>query len=219
MNYNKKLNLKNKLSFIIGGNGLIGKEVSLALSEFNSKVIILDISKDNLIKDKKKHKNIYLEYLDVSKIEELELSIKNLVSKYGCPDIFINCAYTYDNDYINNTFNKLELNSFIKNINNLLVSPSWLSVIIAKYMKKSKKNGSIINFGSIYGVVGQNLNIYKNTQMKENVTYSIAKAGIINFTRQMTSYYGKYNIRINTISPGGIKGSVAGLKNKQNKNF
>ena len=35
----------------------------------------------------------------------------------------------------------------------------------------------------------------------------------------MASYYGKYNIRINTICPGGIIGHVAGLKSDQPKNF
>ena len=43
-------------------------------------------------------------------------------------------------------------------------------------------------------MVGQNLNIYENTEMTENVAYSAIK-GIINFTRLMASYYGKYNIR------------------------
>jgi NAD(P)-dependent dehydrogenase (short-subunit alcohol dehydrogenase family) len=71
-------------------------------------------------------------------------------------------------------------------------------------MKFSKNPGSIIQFSSIYGVVGQNLNIYENTDMTENVAYSAIKGGIINFTRLMASYYGKYNIRVNTISPGGI---------------
>ena len=49
------------------------------------------------------------------------------------------------------------------------------------------------------------------------MTYSIIKGGIINLTKQLASYYGKYNIRVNTISPGGIKGLVAGKSNKQDK--
>ena len=62
-------------------------------------------------------------------------------------------------------------------------------------MLKTKVQGSIINFGSIYGVVGQNLNIYKKTNMRENITYSMVKGGIINLTKQMASYYGRYNMR------------------------
>ena len=60
-------------------------------------------------------------------------------------------------------------------------------------------------FGSIYGFLGQDLNLYKDTEMKENMTYAIVKGGIINLTRQMASYYGKDGIRVNAISAGPIK--------------
>ena len=73
-------------------------------------------------------------------------------------------------------------------------------------------------FGSIYGILGQDLNIYENTSMKENMTYSIIKGGIINFTRQMASYYGKH-VRINSISPGGLRGHVQGKSKNQEKKF
>ena len=42
--------------------------------------------------------------------------------------------------------------------------------------------------------------------MSENMTYSIIKGGISSLTRQMASYYGRFNIRINTLSPGGLEG-------------
>ena len=84
-------------------------------------------------------------------------------------------------------------------------------------MKKLKKTGSIIQLGSIYGLQGQDMNLYKNTNIKENVSYSIIKGGIINFTRQMASYYGKYKIRVNNICPGGVKNIKD--KNQKSKNF
>jgi NAD(P)-dependent dehydrogenase (short-subunit alcohol dehydrogenase family) len=34
--------------------------------------------------------------------------------------------------------------------------------------------------------------------------YSAIKGGVINFTKYLASYFGKYNIRINCVSPGGI---------------
>jgi NAD(P)-dependent dehydrogenase (short-subunit alcohol dehydrogenase family) len=34
--------------------------------------------------------------------------------------------------------------------------------------------------------------------------YAAIKGGIINFTRFLASRYGQYNVRINTVSPGGI---------------
>jgi NAD(P)-dependent dehydrogenase (short-subunit alcohol dehydrogenase family) len=34
--------------------------------------------------------------------------------------------------------------------------------------------------------------------------YSAIKGGIINFTRYLATYYGKYNVRVNAVCPGGI---------------
>ena len=72
---------------------------------------------------------------------------------------------------------------------------------------------------SIYGILGQNMNIYKNTKMSENMNYSIIKGGITNFARQLASYYGKNGIRVNALCPGGISGHVKGSKNKQSIKF
>lgn len=74
---------------------------------------------------------------------------------------------------------------------------------IAEYMKRQKR-GSIINFGSTYGMVGPDFNIYKDTKMTMPAAYSLIKGGIINFTKYLASYYGKYSIRVNSISPGGV---------------
>ncbi|MBR50907.1 MAG: hypothetical protein CMD58_00135 [Gammaproteobacteria bacterium] len=86
-------------------------------------------------------------------------------------------------------------------------------------MRSNEISGSIIHLGSIYGVVGQNMNIYEKTDMTENITYATIKGGLTNYTRQMASIYGPFNIRINSISPGGVEGSVAGKSDNQNIDF
>ena len=67
-----------------------------------------------------------------------------------------------------------------------------------------KKNMSIIHLGSIYGLVGQDQNLYKNSNISENLTYSIIKGGIIIQNRWL-HIMEKQNIRVNTIAPGGMK--------------
>ncbi len=99
-----------------------------------------------------------------------------------------------------------------------MISYAWLTKLIADHMKKNKINGSIVLLGSIYGLIAQDLSIYKNTKMKENMTYSIVKGGVVNLTKQMASYYGKYNIRINSICPGGVLDPLS-KKLLINKNF
>ena len=57
---------------------------------------------------------------------------------------------------------------------------------------------------SIYGLIGPDFAIYEGTEMTMPAAYSAIKGGINNLTRYLASYYGKFQIRVNTISPGGI---------------
>ena len=90
---------------------------------------------------------------------------------------------------------------------------------VAKHMAKNKVKGSIIILNSIYGTLGQDNNLYKNTNIKPNPIYSLIKGGLANFVKGLAAYYGKYEIRVNSIIAGGIKGNIAGSKIKQNQNF
>ncbi|MFC1815078.1 SDR family oxidoreductase, partial [Thermodesulfobacteriota bacterium] len=71
-------------------------------------------------------------------------------------------------------------------------------------MMKKQRAGSIINFSSIYGVVGPNFSIYENTKMTAPPVYPLIKGGIISMTKYFATYFSKDNIRVNCISPGGI---------------
>ena len=55
--------------------------------------------------------------------------------------------------------------------------------------------------------------------MNENMNYSIIKGGIINFSRQLASYYGKFGLRINTISPGELKVMLKAQRTNKTKIF
>ena len=73
--------------------------------------------------------------------------------------------------------------------------------------------------GSIYGIQAQDKTVYEGTKMKENMTYSVIKGGLTNFTRQMASFYGEFNLRINTLVPGSLEGHVAGRSSEQDIKF
>ena len=64
--------------------------------------------------------------------------------------------------------------------------------------------GNIINIGSIYGFTAPRFEIYEGTEMTTSVEYAAIKGAIINLTKYLASYLGKYNIRVNCISPGGV---------------
>lgn len=209
MNYYKNLfNLKDKNIFILGGSGLIGQATCAGILDLEGTVVNLD-TKNSF---KNKLKNYNYEYFNVTKSKQIENKIYSFIKKYGYPDVLINCSYPRTKDWGKNSFKSINLNSFQKNIEMQLNSSCWVLKSFADIMMKKKIKGSIIQMNSIYGLVGQEMNIYKNTNIKENMIYSIIKGGQLNFVKQMASYYGKYDIRVNSICAGGVEDS-------QNKKF
>ena len=214
-NYTKKFNLKNKFSIVLGGSGLLGSEVCKALNQFGSRVLNLD-----LIQNKNSNESKISFYkLDINNLESFEKKIEKIIKIYGVPEIFINCSYPKTKTWPKLSFKTADIKSLKKNIDLHLNSYIWIARVIAEKMKKFNVKGSIVQFSSMYGLFGQNMNIYEKTKIKENLAYSAIKGGIINNSKLMASYYGKYNIRVNTICPGGITGHVAGLANTQPKTF
>ena len=152
---------------------------------------------------------------DCTDLENLEIKFRKIINKLGCPDILINCSYPRTDDFSKNNFKEINFNSYRTNVDINMNTQIWLAHITAELMVKNQIEGKIIQFSSIYGIVGQDTSLYEGTEVTDNMSYSVIKGGIINFTRQMAAYYGKYKILVNTICPGPVLGHVPGVKNKQ----
>ena len=76
---------------------------------------------------------------------------------------------------------------------------------IGKIME-GQKSGSIINIGSMMGMVGIEHHNYDGTEMGKGwpADYFFHKGGMINYTRFCASYFGRFNVRCNCVSPGGL---------------
>lgn len=67
-------------------------------------------------------------------------------------------------------------------------------------------SGSIVNVGSIQGMIAPDPTIYRGTDMSGwYPDYFFHKGGMINFTRFVASYYGARGVRCNCVSPGGYQ--------------
>jgi len=64
--------------------------------------------------------------------------------------------------------------------------------------------GSIINFGSIYGIVAADQSIYGDSGWNSSPAYAASKAAIIHLTHYLAKYWGPRNVRVNSVSPGGV---------------
>ena len=71
--------------------------------------------------------------------------------------------------------------------------------------------GSIVNVGSIYGMLSpvQDIYAYKEeltgTPFIKPVAYCASKSGLYNFTRYLATYWGKQGVRVNILTPSGVR--------------
>ncbi len=204
--YLKKFRLDGKNAVVVGGAGLIGRDVVRALAQASARVIIADNNAKTAQKLAKsfsgaKGKVTFVDF-DISKLENLKSNIDTLVKSLSGIDIWINCAYPKTADWALLP-EAVTVESWRKNVDSQLNATALCASSVAQHMKK--KGGSIINLGSIYGVVGGKFDLYQGTKVVPlPIIYSAVKGGIVNLGRYLASYYGRYNIRVNTVCPGGV---------------
>jgi len=223
IDYQQKFRLDGKTAYVVGGLGLIGSEITKALTSAGGRVIALDINyeKGKVLERELQDSgyDLILHQFDCSKVEELDNNFSALLNEYGSPDIFINCSYPRTADWDKSSFKDIKLETYRKNVDIHMNSFVWLARLTAEDMVKTGNGGSIIQLSSVYGIIAQDLTVYEGTNMHENMTYATIKGGITNLTRQMASYYGQFNIRVNTLCPGGLVGLVSSKNGKQSPVF
>jgi len=200
--------LKDKVIVITGGAGLIGQEFVKAVIEQNAIAIIADINKElgNDAKEKLSKElntgNIDFIQLDITSKKSLQECISYLDNKYGRIDALVNNAYPRNKNYGRHFFD-VEYDDFVENLGLNLGGYFTTSQVFSKYFKR-QGYGNIVNISSVYGVIAPRFEIYKDTSMTMPVEYSVIKSGLIHLTKYMAKYFKGMNIRVNTISPGGI---------------
>lgn len=191
---------KDKVAVVVGGAGLIGSAIVKGLNDFGAKVYIADTNKKAA--EKIKARDAKFIYLDITLEESIHRALNEIYSVTKKIDILINCAYPRTSDW-GLKLEEVPFESWKDNVNNHMGGYFLCSRAAAELMKK-KTGGVIINFASIYGVVAPDFSIYQGTKMTMPAAYSAIKGGIITFTKYLATYYAKYNVRANAISPGGV---------------
>lgn len=203
------LDLKNKVIIYTGAAGLIGEKACKELAKKETKLILVDPNYEALLALKKElsysiSSDDIMIFSDISitDAKSIDNLLNKIMDKFSKIDCLINCAYPKTPDW-SAKFEDIPMQSWQENIDCHLNGYFLMSQRTANRMIL-QKFGNIINFSSIYGIVGPNFNIYPDT-MTMPAAYSAIKGGISNFTKYLASYLGKYNIRVNSICPGGIK--------------
>ena len=183
-------NLKNKVVVITGGAGLLGKMHAEAVREAGGSPVLTDVVEDS---------DCY--YMDVTD----KNSIEDFVNSLDKVDVLINNAAlnpkmsTKDET---NRFEDFDLEKWNKSLQVNLTGAFLCSQVFINKMIKDKIKGIVINVASDLGVIAPNQTIYEDDV--KPVDYSVTKHGIIGLTKYLSTYFADKNIRVNSISPGGI---------------
>lgn len=201
MDYLSKFLLSKKRVVVTGGGGLIGRAIVMAMAQAQAHVACVDINHDKC--DKSGNDKVQHITADLSNVHDLKDQLISIERQFGAVDVWINNAYPRTKDWCTPK-SEFEPESWDANVSLQMNAYCYLSLILAEQMKTSGMTGNIINIGSIYGVVGNDSSLYEGLDINSSPIYSAIKGGVTNFSRYLAARYGKFGIRVNTLSPGGI---------------
>lgn len=206
----KLFDLKNRTVILTGSAGRLGTEYAHVLSAAGANVILVDVDgeKNNLLEsvilDKYDTKpSSYV--VDITNENAVKQMIEDVLKKYKRVDALINNAFfnPSQSSKSSTAFEGFPLDLWNQVINVNLTGVFLCSREVGKIMVKQGR-GAIVNISSIYGMVGADQRIYGKSKLNSPVSYAVTKGGIINLTRYLAAYWHRKNIRVNTLSLGGV---------------
>ncbi len=223
-NISQIFNIKNRNIVVTGTAGLLGTEYANILSSAGANVILIDIndSKNKRLESsiiKKYHTNAKSFTADITNGNEMKRISKDILNDYNTIDGLVNnAAYTTKGAIDESAKSYLPFENFPfeiweKTLAVNLTGPFVCCKEFGKIMAKQRK-GVIVNVSSIYGIVGADQRIYGNSKLNSPISGAATKGAIINFTRYLAAYWQRKNIRVNTLTLGGVQD-----ESYQNKKF
>ena len=184
----------NKLALITGGTRGIGKQIALTFAKDGYDIAINYRTENDDLKNIKKEieaNNVkcFSVQGDVTKFEDCEKFVKQIVEEFGKIDVLVNNAgITRDTLLM-----RMKEEDFRQVIDTNLIGTFNVTKNVISYMMKAK-NGRIINISSVVGISGN----------AGQTNYAASKAGIIGFTKSLAKEVASRNITVNAVAPGFV---------------
>ncbi|MGG3466866.1 glucose 1-dehydrogenase [Neobacillus pocheonensis] len=185
--------LKGKVALVTGGSKGIGFGMAQALGHYGATLVISSRGEAEGEKavSQLKEENIEATYIpcDVTKKDQVEQLIRQIVERFGSLDILVNNAGMN----IRKPLVEVEESDWDTVFNVNLKGLFLVGQACAKQMIK-QNYGKIINISSILGTIG----------MQFQTSYAASKGGINQLTKVWAEELAPHNITVNSIGPGYI---------------
>ncbi|MEO5364350.1 MAG: SDR family oxidoreductase [Magnetococcus sp. DMHC-8] len=195
------MRLDGKIAMVTGATGQLGRRFCHRLAEAGAVVWVTDLDRAACMAVVADLPGLHHALVvDVADPDSVQAAMQEIGQVSGRLDILINNAGI-------GVFEPFEERRFEDFMRVLRVNTGGTFLCIqqaARLMRRLGTRGSIVNIGSIYGVVSSDPRIYTDCNRKNSECYSASKAGIIMLTRYFAVHLAPYGIRVNCVSPGGI---------------
>jgi NAD(P)-dependent dehydrogenase (short-subunit alcohol dehydrogenase family) len=194
--------LEGRTALVTGACGQLGRAFAETLARAGAKVLLTDVATEaceKLAREASKAwgRPVQWLYMDVTSRDSIASAFEEARRRMGQIDILVNNAgIGIFTPFEKRTEQEVEQATQIN-----LHGPLWCSQLFAE---QAHKGASIVNIGSIYGVVAADPRIYGSSGRNSSEIYAATKAGVIHMTRYLAVYLAPRGIRVNCISPGGV---------------
>lgn len=197
MSVNTNERLKGKVAIITGAGSGIGKATAKSFADHGAMLVLNDINKstlNELLDDIKNKEDHILVVGDISLEETANKLSEVAIEKHGQIDILVNNAGIHFIQDITD----VTPDDFDRCVSTNLKSMYLCARAVIPHMQQ-RKQGSIINLGSISSFVGQEM------MGKSTFLYNMTKAGAVQMAKSLATRYATDGIRVNAVCPGATK--------------
>lgn len=192
--------LTGRTCVITGGAGHIGTAMTQTYLRAGARVILLDLAFDKPAPD-----GVVQIACDLADGAALDTALDAVLAVAPTLDVLVhNAAFvgTSADHGWSTAFETQSLDLFRQALDINLTAPFRITQKLAPALRASGR-GSVINVGSIYGLVGPDWSLYDGTPMGNPAGYAASKGGLTQLTRWLSTTLAP-EIRVNAFAPGGV---------------